>query len=523
MTRLADIFTELEATLINNQKNIFLSYPNSSITNIREFQNNMFSKRTLLESENLKAIQRSYKAAVDNITKTIDRGYNAGINNLEKQLDTTIDREENDRIKQTKDNSRQVIDRMCRIAFSTAVMTFSSIVSSTSAYNAPDIYSAVDMAQSLSLEKGVVGNISLNGASMNIATFADVIEGEYEHAGILSGEGHARDEIGNHLVVVSEHFGCCDKCSRWEGRILIDDVFAEGKPDGEHELLSTAIADGLFHPNCRHRTRVVLKGEKEPKDRQNWTEKQNREQYKAAQRQRQIERKIREYKRREEGALTDAEKLKAHQKVLEWQEAQREHIDKSNSKGGLRLFREYERERVGGGTNPQLSQEFRDYANYSDDINYLNLPFVEKKALTDYLSSESYKINYKLRECAELSDHDEQLVNNLNAALDKFPKVKDVYLTRDMTFIDDESMNDFLAKHMTGEEVEYKSFTSATTAQSYNDDSNVRIIIRNAYKAADLTNLNKKEQEALYKAGSRFKVLTKTTINGKVVIELEEL
>ena len=39
----------------------------------------------------------------------------------------------------------------------------------------------------------------------------------------------------------------------YEQQILVDDVYSGGVPDGKHELLSSAMSKGLFHPNCRHK------------------------------------------------------------------------------------------------------------------------------------------------------------------------------------------------------------------------------------------------------------------------------
>ena len=43
----------------------------------------------------------------------------------------------------------------------------------------------------------------------------------------------------------------CPKCLPFCGKILIDDVWSGGVPDGKHKLMSQAIAAGLYHPNCK--------------------------------------------------------------------------------------------------------------------------------------------------------------------------------------------------------------------------------------------------------------------------------
>jgi hypothetical protein len=67
------------------------------------------------------------------------------------------------------------------------------------------------------------------------------------------GEGDFRKEIGNPLVIVTTHGGACKLCTRWQGKILIDDVYSGGtEKDGDYTLLSDAMEQGFLHPNCRH-------------------------------------------------------------------------------------------------------------------------------------------------------------------------------------------------------------------------------------------------------------------------------
>lgn len=527
--RLADIFVDLEAKMIANQRALFTSYPNTSISRISEFQKQMYLYMNTLEKTNIAAVNQAYGLAKDCLDKSIERGYKQGVGNISRQLNEGIDAKENDRIELLRGNSHQFLKGMCRVAVSSSIAIFTNIISSLSAYNyATDLYRAIDMAQSQDLEKGIIGNIKLNGASTNITTVADIIESEYEHGAMLNGEGQAREEAKQYYIAISSHFGCCEKCSKWEDRVLIDDVFAKGEADGVHPLLSQAIADGLFHPNCRHRTRVLLNGEEKGlkvKSAKDWTEEQNRKQYQASEKQRLIERQIRASKRLEQGSLTQSEQQKYHQQVLHYQKVQREFIKETNANNdNVQLFRKYERESVDWNSNPQMAEELQQLAEKEGikDNNYLKLPYAEKNAITTYISGDAYKINSYLRDYEQNAEY-EDTIKKLNSALDKMPKVDNITLTRDMTFPYKEDLDDFIAQHIEGEKVKYESFTSATTKESYLNEPQVRIIIKNANKASDLSNINKKEREALYKTNSMFKVLTKRKKNGIWYIELEEL
>ena len=65
-------------------------------------------------------------------------------------------------------------------------------------------------------------------------------------------DGKFRKKYKRYLVQVTSHGGCCELCKKWENKILIDDLFSNGKPDGKHILLSQAVKQGLFHNGCRH-------------------------------------------------------------------------------------------------------------------------------------------------------------------------------------------------------------------------------------------------------------------------------
>ena len=69
----------------------------------------------------------------------------------------------------------------------------------------------------------------------------------------MAGEGEVRKQLGETLVIISHHATSCPLCQPFENKVLIDDVYSGGKADdGDYMLLSQAMAEGLFHPRCRH-------------------------------------------------------------------------------------------------------------------------------------------------------------------------------------------------------------------------------------------------------------------------------
>lgn len=118
---------------------------------------------------------------------------------------------------------------------------------------------AVDMATKDFLSKGIDSIQYKNGARHTISDYADMYIRTAERRAYLMGEGKKRQEWGEQLVIVNRrgtmtagNYGhACPQCIPWLGKILIDDVYSGGKPDGKHELLSDAMAAGFLHPRCR--------------------------------------------------------------------------------------------------------------------------------------------------------------------------------------------------------------------------------------------------------------------------------
>lgn len=112
---------------------------------------------------------------------------------------------------------------------------------------------AVDMATKDFLSRGLNSIEYSDGRRVNIASYSQMAVRTAGQRAYLQAEGDFRKKIKNPLVKVPSHGSSCDKCAKFEGRILIDDVYSGGtKKDGKYTLLSEAMEQGLFHPNCQH-------------------------------------------------------------------------------------------------------------------------------------------------------------------------------------------------------------------------------------------------------------------------------
>lgn len=184
---------------------------------------------------------------------------------------------------------------------------------------------AIDMATMDFLNKGFNCIQFKGGRRMNIASYAEMALRTSSQRAVFAGEGARRAEWGIHTVVVSSHHNCSNLCLPWQGKVYIDDVYSGGKHgDGPYPLLSTAMANGLFHPNCRHNKSTYIPGISSMPAPVNAREALKN--YHAEQAQRYMERQVRRYKRRAAGSINPTNEAAAEVKVKEWQGRIRTHI-----------------------------------------------------------------------------------------------------------------------------------------------------------------------------------------------------
>lgn len=199
---------------------------------------------------------------------------------------------------------------------------------------------AMDVATRDFLEKGINCIRYSNGAMVNIASYAEMVVRTSGKKANLIAEGARNQEWGVTTIKITQHGSTCPLCSKWQGMVLIDDVYSGGKPgDGDYPLLSQAMAEGLFHPNCRHGHGTFFEGISSVSEQFNREEVEAK--YEIEQQQRHNERKIREWKRKANGSMDEGNRRKAEEKVKYWQAKQRKLIDNNDW-----LRRNYHREKV---------------------------------------------------------------------------------------------------------------------------------------------------------------------------------
>ena len=111
---------------------------------------------------------------------------------------------------------------------------------------------AVDMATKDMLSSGLNCIQYKNGARHTLASYSRMAIRTASKRAYLQGEGVKRQEWGIATVILNKRGNACPLCAPFVGKILIDDVWSGGKvKDGPYPLMSTAIAAGLYHPNCK--------------------------------------------------------------------------------------------------------------------------------------------------------------------------------------------------------------------------------------------------------------------------------
>ena len=190
------------------------------------------------EEQILKAIKNGFKAA-----KPPGQGMEAAFFRLnDKKIEALAKATKNDLSKAEHATLRMANDKYRQIIFNAQVYANTG---------AGTYEKAVDMATGDFLSAGINCIEYKDGSRHNIKEYAGMAIRTADKRAYLTGEGEKRKEWGVTTVIVKKRGNACPKCLPFCGKILIDDVWSGGVPDGKHKLMSQAIAAGLYHPNCK--------------------------------------------------------------------------------------------------------------------------------------------------------------------------------------------------------------------------------------------------------------------------------
>lgn len=173
--------------------------------------------------------------------------------------------------------------------------------------------------------RGIRGFTDASGRQWELQTYVEMATRSATAQAAIQAHMDRLEDAGLNLFQVSDSPRECEICAPWEGKILtrgpvsaIQRNVVTGRMEAVRVdgTVEEATRRGLFHPNCTHNLSGYIHGATRAGE-----AKHDPEKYKAQQRQRAMERKVREWRRREAVAVTPAAKAQARGKVKEWRDA----------------------------------------------------------------------------------------------------------------------------------------------------------------------------------------------------------
>jgi len=208
-------------------------------------------------------------------------------------------------------------------------------------------------------QKGITGFVDKAGRNWNLASYVEMATRTTTAQAAIQAHLDQLGQQGMDLVMVSADGAPCPICRPWEGKILTtgaasgpQTVQRASELDGSTVTVhidgstSEAIADGLFHPSCRHRFITYLPGLTAPIE----TAGDGAAVYQAEQRQRGMERQARRLAVQQAGAV-DPDAAKRYAAAYRAKRAEiKAHVDANPA-----LRRKTERERIDLGHKPSVA------------------------------------------------------------------------------------------------------------------------------------------------------------------------
>ena len=421
--------------------------------------------------EGTKQAQKHFKKAVKNGYKYDGRMNKSFFAINDRKVKSLINSVNNDLKTANTATLRMINDQYRKIIHKATMFASNGVLTKTQ---------AIDMATKDFLSRGLNSIEYSNGARVNIASYAKMAVNTAHQRAQLQGEGEFRKKIGNPLIKITKHGTPCKLCQKWEGRVLIDDVYSGGnKNDGKYPLLSQAMNQGLYHPNCKHGVATYYPELSDIEFDENGPTEETLKNYQEDLNYCNLQ--INRFNRLSVGSL-DEENIKKYSSKKEQWELAKKKIE-NNSK-----------------IIDKLSKE-------------------EKYAITSYLSSDSYIINNALMNDFHLDERLTKVVDDLSSALEKIPNTSGTF-NRSLFFYDEVGKKEFI-NSLDSDPIIFKGFTSMAK-DIYDENDDVRLIMH-VTKGKDISVLNPREQEVMLNKNAKFKFLKKYEKDDKIFIELEEI
>lgn len=353
----------IESAILSSMKAVFLNYGNRPLSELdmTDFRTEMLMGAEKVQRDAIQFYRDKQQELVGSVTQSVTNGFQVGVLGAKRQLEKGGKGQETSDKEYSLNDSAFAREALTKAQTSLLQAEAKSVESAankmlagvafivTGAFSSrPNIslYEALDEAIIPETADGLTGKVTTDGRELSVGNYAEGLTRETSQQALLAGEGIVANDAGFHYVRISEHQSSCPLCQPYQGKILIDDVWSNGRADGKHELLSVAKANGLFHWNCRHTKTIWYPGAYEPSPSQSYDPKKVAETYRLEQIQRNIERNIRRYKRVAETALTTQKQAAATAKVAEWQ-AQARTVVRYAQENRYQVFRQSWKEQAG--------------------------------------------------------------------------------------------------------------------------------------------------------------------------------
>ena len=352
--------SDIESEILNLIKGAFAGIPNVPMRDIQAetVRTELLSKVSEIENRAVTLFKSSQTDIFESLNRSIQNGFTVGKKSGAMQTGKEVAESSLTENPYGKETVQQANGNLLR-AESTAIIGAVSGLTAGIALLTGGFLSGSDMTFRSAydefvvptFEKGLSGKNTVDGRQISLTSYAETVTRESSQKALLIGESEAANRAGIYLVQISAHYASCPLCEPWQNAVLVDDVWANGKPDGVHRLLSEAIRAGLFHYNCRHVKRIYISGKTVADNPPNYDPQKVAVNYELEQIQRRLEREIRNEKRVRDMCLTESEYEKAS-RIISNKQAQLRGLVQYAEDNGYKVYRQNWKEQVEFGNKP---------------------------------------------------------------------------------------------------------------------------------------------------------------------------
>ncbi len=294
----------------------------------QDWQQRKLSEVRILREEIVQLIAQYFAGFDDNIKTILEDAFKLGVNSADDDY-TSVGKDIPEGVSATTINTMAITALVSESTGATDLVKARMLGSSQNIYRsviteaASKVIAGLDTRQQAvkgALNRfaanGVTGFTDKAGKNWSASSYADMAIRTAVGRAAMAGHESRIKQLGEDLVIVSEHPDECGICRPWEGKIL-----SISGTSTQYKSLQQAKNAGLFHPNCGHVATMYIPGYTSPVAKKIG----NPDGYERKQRLNEINRTIKKWERRKAIAVTDQDKRLANAKIKEWRQIRRDH------------------------------------------------------------------------------------------------------------------------------------------------------------------------------------------------------